>query len=391
MKNMWIGRLVGMVVFLVSAASFTAEAVRVRGGQGTVGSLTGTNQVNRAGSVHSSADLLKNMRDEEVFVQIGDDDRVTWGMLHGYIDASLNTRIAGLFSAASSDEMGGVRIGIYQQALTKTLRKYIGAAVIAYEAKKSGMRVESADFDEKIAELKRKSPNPSPFQYQYLTNVVYQQAYVDKHIKPSIKISDGAVTNLIARRHAANLSVPATNALFRAKIEGLRTKIERGEASFSEVAEEESDCADCCSNGGDCGTWEEDVDGIATNLLKVCFSLPTNVLSEVVETPEAFHLVKIESRYIPSKKAREEDGEVSSVDVRHIQIDKWEPNPEFTEKTAREFIEQRLLAQMVAVRQAELLEKTPIKSVIPLRAKGDDKKAEKVRRILDSARRNGYK
>ena len=377
-----------LVIATIALMFHVAEAVQIRKGQGPVGSLTGTNQTSRAkSSMGSAADLLKNMQDNEVFVQIGDDDKVTWGMLHSYIDASLNLRISSLFSAAPNDEMSGVRFGLYQQALTKTLKRYLGAGVIAYEAKKSGITVSAADFDAKIVELKKQSPQPSPFQYQFLTNVVYQQAYVEKYIKPSIEIPEAAITNLIVRRHAENLSIPATNALLRSKIEDIRAKIVKGEISFAEAAEE-SDCSDCSSNGGDCGTWEEDIENIATNLLKVCFSLPINVLSEVVETPEAFHLVKITGKYEPTQKARDEDGEVSSVDVHHIQIDKWVPEPEFTRETAREFIEQRQLSRVLASRQYELLDNTPIKSVIPLKAKDDDKRAEKIRKIMDSVRRN---
>ena len=393
-RNTYGRLLVRTAALLAISAALSVEAVKVRRPQGTIGYLAGTNRTVRtvrAEKPTTSADLLKDMRDEDVFVQVGDDDKVTWGMLHGYIDASLNMKIASLFAAAPSDQMGGVRLGLYQQALTKTLRRYLGAAVVAHEARKAGLEVPTADFDAKVAELKKKSPNPSPFQYRFLTNAVYQQAYVEKNIRPSLEVPEAAVTNLVARRHAENLSVPATNVLLLAKIEDIRAKLLNGELSFAEVAEEESDCADCCSNGGDCGTWEEDLDGIATNLLNVCFSLPTNTLSEVVETPEAFHLVKIVSRYVPTKKARDEDGEVSSVDVRHIQVDKWMPEPEFTRETARKFIEDRLLKQVLAAKQYELLDKTPIKSVIPVKGKGDNRKAEKVRRILETARRNNFK
>lgn len=385
------GRLALAAAFLALTALLPAEAVRFRRQDGPIVSLTGTNRTSRAAGANSSADLLKGLRDEDVFLQVGDDDKVTWGMLHSHVDAAMNLRIATLFAAAPGDQMGGVRLGIYQQALTKTLRSYLGAAVVAHEARRLGIEVPAADFDAKVAEMRKRTPNPSPFQYRFLTNAVYQQAYVEKRIRPSIKVPEAAVTNLIARRHAENLSVPATNALLRAKAEDLRARIAKGELSFAEAAEEESDCPDCSSNGGDCGRWEEDMDDVAENLLKTCFSLPPNELSGVVETPEAFHLVKVAGRYEPTRKAREEDGEVSSVEVRHIQIDKWTPEPEFTRETAREFIEQRVLRRMVAARQYELLDKTPIKCVIPVKATGDDKSAEKVRRILETARRSGFK
>ena len=373
----------------------SAEAVKVGKRQGGVGLLSDSaskTNVHQNAKAATSADLMKNLADDDVFVQIGDDDKVTWGMLHNYIDSALNMKIAQFLSAMPSadDQMGGIRVGLYQQAISKTLRKYIGAAVIAYDAKQKGMTVPTVEFDKQLAEIKKKSPNPTPFQYQFLTNAVYQNVYAEKFIKPSIKIPEAAVTNLITKRHNANLSVPATNAIFKARIVDLRNKISDGKANFGEIAEEWSDCTDCCSNGGDCGTWEEDDSGIDPELLKVCFSIPTNTLSQVVETPEAFHVIKVVSKYIPTKKARDEDGEVSSVDVMHLQIDKWTPEPEFTKKTAREFIEQRMLASALMIRQQKLIDTVPIKSVIRLKANAEEsKRAATIRRILDKARRGG--
>ena len=384
---MCIGDKLALVAVLCGLIPFSVEAVKVGRQEGPVASLTGTNRNSRVSKATTSEDLLKNLSDDDVFLQVGTDDRLTWGMLRTYIDAGLGTKLNALLSAASGDSMNGIRFGIYQQALSKTLRRYLESAVIAHEARRIGMKVPASDFEEQVAKLKKKTPQPSRFQYQHLTNAVYQMAYTEKYLKPNIKVPDAAVTNLIALRHAANLAVPATNRLLRLKIDSMREKLVKKEISFSELAEEESDCTACCSNGGDCGTWDEDDESIAPNLLKVCFSLPTNTLSEVVETPDAFHLVMIASKYVPTKKAREEDGEVSSVDVRHIQIDKRTTDPEFTRQTAHEFIEQRLIARARTVKFMELLDKTPIKSVIPLTAKDPDAKAEKVRKVMEAARR----
>ena len=226
--------------------------------------------------------------------------------------------------------------------------------------------VEPLEFDEELKKLKAKTLALGEFEYRYMTNAVYQRAYAEKYLRKTIKISDVDVGNLIKERHEANLSVPATNAMLKAQIEGIRSKLAKNEMSFGEAAEEYSECPQCSADNGDCGTWEEDDSDIAPELLKVCFSLPTNVVSQVVESPDAFHVVKITSKYVPTKKAREEDGEVSSVDVRHVQIDKWTTDPEFTVETAREFLENRKLSHALRTKQRELINSTPIKSVIPL-------------------------
>lgn len=331
--------------------------------KGPKGSAASTNAVPQV------ADVMKDLADDAVFLKIGDDDKLTWGALREHAESLLKVKADTLLKSAGSDG-DSTRLALYATGISRILQKYIRAGVMAYEARKSGIVVSNEVFDAELAQLREKSPKLNAFQYQFATNAVYQRAYVEKFLRPKIKVLDEDVAKLIKLRHEQNLAVPTTNRLFRATLEDVRRRLLKNELSFADAVEEYSECATCSSEGGDCGTWEEDEDELDPKLKEVCFSIQTNVLSDVVETPDAFHLVKIVGRYVPTAKAREEDGEVSSVDVRHIQIDKWTTDPEFTEETARKHIEYKLLSRALKARQLELIKTVPIESVIPLEKRG---------------------
>lgn len=309
--------------------------------------------------------------DSLVFAKIGEEDQVTWGELHRDADKILSTSISKLSAALGNGEaIDEVRLSLYQQTISRLLQGFIRSAVVAQEAKKAGIVVTDEEIAEetKVQKDKLKSGSLSALQSKMLVNGLYQKAYIEKFIRPNIKVSGDAIAELIAKRHEMNLSVPATNALLRAQLEDIRGRLVRKEIDWSDAAEEYSECPDCSGDNGDCGTWEEDEEDRGESLLKVCFSIPTNTVSEVVETPSAFHLVKITDRYVPTLKAREEDGEVSTVEVRHIQIDKWELDPEFTEESAKAYLEGRLIARQLKKKQNELIGLSKIESVIPLKS-----------------------
>lgn len=309
-------------------------------------------------------DVMKEMPDDGVFIKIGDDE-LTWGALKTQANLELNVKADAILAMAGSEGYN-VSMGLYIKGVTRLLQRYLLTAVIAYDAKQKGLQVDAKEFDKELAKTRESVPVLNAYQYQYATNNVYMRAYVDKYLRPNVKVSDEDVAMLIKERHESNLSVPATNEMFRATLADVRERIVKGELSFTDAVDVYSECGDCTSNGGDCGTWEEDEDSLDPALKAVCFSIPTNTLSEVIETPDAYHLVKIKSRYVPTAKAREEDGEVSSVDVLHIQIDKWPLDPEYTEETARKHLENVFLKRELRRRQKELLKSAPIESVVPL-------------------------
>lgn len=359
----------GSLVLLIGATmALGAAGVENRGKEGLA--LTGDSQKQAAaGQTVTTKDLIKNLTDDSVFLKVGD-DVLTWGTITRQVDASIGTSLGKLFTGPQ-DEMNDVRMKSYATGVSKLARRYLMASLVAQEARRQGIVIGGKEFQEEEAKL-RKLKDGGSFQYQFMTNAVYQRAYVVKYLKPSISISSNDVASLIKSRHEANLAVPATNELLRAQLADLRERLVRNEISWGEAADEYSDCTDCSSEDGDCGTWEENEDSEdrPPELLKAAFSIPTNTVSGVIATDNAFHLIKVTERYEPTAKAREEDGEVASVDVRHIQIDKWQVDPEFTQETARAFLENRALGRVLKSKQAELLKGAKVECVIPLFAPG---------------------
>ena len=313
-------------------------------------------------------DIVKGLPDDAQFLKVDDDDVLKWGDVRSYVDAIVGIKLTGLFGAAAKDttQMSEIQIGLYGASLTKLLRGYLMTSLVAHEAKKEGLKLSEKDLAADLATFRKRTKKLFTFQYQLATNLVYQRAYIDKHIKPKVAATEDEIALLIKWRHDSNLSVPLTNAIFRAKIEDLRKRIADGSLEFSDAADEYSECTDCCSNNGDCGPWEEDLDDLDPALKAYCFSAPTNVLSDVIEGKEAYHVVKVKSRYVPTQKARDEDGEVSSVEVKHLQIDKWLLDPEFTRDVAIKFITDKKIAFELSILQEELMKKAKIESVLPL-------------------------
>ena len=312
--------------------------------------------------------LLRSLSDDTEFLRVGESDVLSWGALHNEADKLLETKLNLLLAAGAATQVDAVRLDLYKQSISKLAQRYIKASVVALEARKSGIAVSDTEMAAKISDAMARGRTKvlSTYQAQYITNAVYQQIYIDKFLRPKLRPSDDDIDKLIARRHETNLSVPATNAIFRARAEEARRRLINKEISFSEAVEEYSECPQCAADDGDCGTWDEDDEGIDEELRKACFSMPTNMISGVIETTNAFHIVKITGKYEPSKKAREDDGEVSSVDVSHIQIDKWTVDPEFTKETAADFIMAKLLSRALKKKQLELIKSTPIQCVIPI-------------------------
>ena len=357
-----------LLLLIGATMVFCAAGIENRGKEGL--GLTGADKKqDEAKQVVSTKDLLKDLADDTDFLRVGD-DVLTWGVITRQVDASIGTSLSKLF-LAPQNEMNDLLVKAYAAGVSKFVRQYLMTSLVAQEARRLGIVIEDKEFQEEEAKL-RKLNDVGSFQYQFMTNAVYQRAYVVKYLKPSISISSNDVASLIKSRHEANLSVPATNELFRAQLADLRERLVRNEISWGEAADEYSDCPDCSSEDGDCGTWEENEDSEdrPPQLLKAAFSIPTNTVSEVVATDSAFHLIKVMERYEPTAKAREEDGEVASVDVRHIQIDKWQVDPEFTQETARAFLENRALGRVLKSKQAELLKGAKVECVIPLFAPG---------------------
>lgn len=316
-------------------------------------------------NVVTETSILSKLKDDDVFIDYGNGERITWGALHEHLDKGFKDKISNLLT--QPDASGELGVRMYQQAISKVLQLYTKTQVVASEARKLGFEVKAEDFQTELERIRKAKPELAQdvFQLSFISNALLQRAYVREVIGPKIKIPDEAINKLIAKRHQENLSVPLTNALFRTQAESVRARIQNKEISFAEAAESYSECTQCSSDNGDCGTWYADDTEIDPILVKATFALSTNVLSQVIETPAAYHIVRLESRYDPDKKA--DSDEVASAEVRHIQIDKWQVEDEYTPETARLELEKRVKGRILKRCQYELIGKAEIKCVVPLK------------------------
>lgn len=349
------------------------STIKVKGGGDMPGvtSLTGIQGEGKKATKSRSPqpyDIVKDLPDDAVFLKVGSSDVLKWGDVRRCVDAMVGIQLTGLFGAAAqgTDQMSEIKLGLYGSTLTNLLRAYLLTSLVAQEARREGLSISDEDVKKDIESFKKRTGKVFTFQYQLATNLVYQRAYIDKHIRPNVKVTDDEIAKLIKWRHDSNLSVPLTNAIFRAKIADLRKQIAEGKLEFADAAEKYSECSECCSDNGDCGPWGEDLDDLDPALKAYCFSAPIGVLSDVIDGTEAYHVVKVRNRYVPTKQAREEDGEVSSVEVKHLQIDKWLLDPEFTRETATKFITDKKIVFELSEVQDELMKKAKIESVLPL-------------------------
>lgn len=316
----------------------------------------------RKGARSTKGAMFADMPATNVFVNVNGVDSLTWGELKEYCERRIGNRFAKLpVEGRAADE---IRNGLLRQTISKSLQGYIGASVMAIKAREDGITVTPAEIDQQRDLFRKRDPKGAfgAFFERNLTNCMYQARYVEKNVKPGIKVTDAEINAVIARRHQTNLSVPATNAAFRATLEKVRSELLAGKITFEAAVDEYSECPECTGEAGNCGTWYKD-DDRDEKLTQAAFALKLDELSQVIETEEAFHLIKPISRYVPKAG---DDGEEPSVDIRHIQLDKWQVDPELTKEDAKKLILAKKLKVEIKIKQLELMKKYRIDCVVPL-------------------------
>ena len=101
--------------------------------------------------------------------------------------------------------------------------------------------------------------------------------------------------------------------------------------------------------------------------------MEAGALRDVIETPYAWHIVKLLKRNPPA------DGEEETVEFAQIKLEKEFIEPELGEQEAREKARALILRAAMKSKFAELLNRTKIDSKIPLGDKGDSR--TKIKRI----------
>lgn len=335
--------------------------------------------------VESALDFLSKLKDEDVFISVEGGDSLTWRSIWAWIEESVKR----VEARADMREEGtqAMRNMVLEKELTKNLRSFLHYALLAKEAKKLGL---SAD-PEKIKEVRerwldtyrksgelgaaklRAASEPDSFFEHAVTNSVLWQTYADKIVLPGLKISDEeiAARNDLQRKRIAD--AVATNAAKRVLAYEILSKVKYAAPAerigFAEAAAKWTEDY----NGDTGGVFADDdnqprdiTSGEVIKQVEAAYrKLQPGEISDVVETPYSWHIVRLINRNF------NDEGEEESVHLAHIMLEKVPLPPVLTVEQIRHKLTNRKMRIAMEERYVELLKGEKINCIIPLFEKED--------------------
>lgn len=238
------------------------------------------------------------------------------------VEDELNNFIAQYRDKVPPETLQKMRPTLQQQALDKL----INTELLMQEAGRTNVKPTEKEIEAEVDELKNRFPSPEAFQQRLADIGVTDQNLRDDIIK-QLKITsvvETVVENVPSAEDAAikdyydsnpdDFLVPEkvrashilcmikqddsqkAKEIKRKKIELLKTQIDNG-ADFAEIAQEHSECPSG-KQGGDLGFFERGK--MVKPFEDAAFSLKTGEVSDIVETPFGYHLIKVFDR-MPEK------------------------------------------------------------------------------------------
>lgn len=333
-----------------------------------------------------TAEILAALKDDDILVDIGGVFRLKWGILRKHVEMLCKRLEYRPEMQASGND--AVKTMAFQSYCSKLLKDYIEHGVFAVEAQRIGIMVSEEEF-KKYRQMARKKyaqdgergrllidlmdSRESFYEYN-LTNALYWKAYRMKEIEPKIELPEEDVQRFIKMRHDKNLNVLATNDLKRVLVGKILSEVQGG-MDFGEAAEKWSDDDSSETKGvmmDDNGmiTLKFERSDLDERISARCWNLKPGELSDVIETPYAWHIIKLLKRNPATTDAEE------TIEFAQIKLEKGFIEPEFSEQEARDRARSLILKSAMKMHFAELMKKTRIDSKIPL---NDDKRNSDVR------------
>jgi hypothetical protein len=334
---------------------------------------------------------IQKLGRDEVFLDIRGHDTLRWGVLLDHLDA---LDMPFNVPAMRDEGMEIARKIAYKSRLSKLVGDYIRYGVIAAEARRLGLQVKEEEFIEQRkaareayarmgdvgGKLTKLLDAPESFFEHNLTNALLWRAYKTKIVEPTIEISSEEIHELIQIRHRQNNDIMATNMFKVAQIRGILKKV-RGGMDFGDAAEtwSEDDYAD--SRGVITEDDDDEVpkrlgDGdLPDELEAACAKLSVGEISEVIETPYAWHIIKL------LKRNPEKDDNEATVELAQIMLEKEMLEPEINEAQAEAKIRLLKVNTQLNLKFVELLRTIKVDCQIPLSEKKGQGPGIKVRRL----------
>lgn len=331
---------------------------------------------------NSTTGILNGLGDNEVFLQVEDVDTLKWGLVKAQLDAT-DTALP-MANQMDDESEFSAKESLFQIRFQNLISEYIKHALYAVEARKAGIVIEPGEY-EKVREDSRKyfkslgkagekclalMSAPESYYEHNLTNGLLSLAYAERIVRPTLNIADETVQKVVDAQRTWNNRAVATNECKRVLIGEILAKVrpvaEGVEAmDFGEAAEKWSEDDTSETKGvfyDDDETVQKITDGDVRYELEEAYGkLADGQISDVVETPYSWHILKL------LKRNPETEEDEASVELAHIMLEKIPLRPELTFEQAKEALSNAMLGYELGKRFPELMDKANLKCAIPLR------------------------
>lgn len=391
------------VVFLPLCPLFSAEPAvdgskgisrafqNLKNSDGNVASIAGKKSSSKE-KEKSTEQMLKELGDNEVLVKVDGHDALKWGLLRRHVEA--------LCVGVEQSEMqmegnAALRSIMFQSRVRKLLKEYIEYALVAAEARREGLKVAPEAFAEYRAKARAEwgkkgesgkavlklIKSGESFYEHYLTNALYSLAYQKQVLLPMTETNEEEIKQMMGIVHSNNTAVVATNLYKKALMADILGKLQNG-MDFGDAAEQWSDSESSATRGVMMDGLDEHPARFAEGELPkavedVLANLKEGEMSGIIETPDAWRIVRLLKR----NGSSEQGGEVS-VEIAQILLEKEMLQPELSPDQARDRIKEVKMKAVSKMKFHELLKKAKIECKIPLWESADpSKKRMRVKRV----------
>lgn len=326
------------------------------------------NKANK-GNKEVAVEAVSEWPRDKVFLKIGK-EVVLWGPVYDYIGQILKTKPLVLPAGTTWADVEKAKRFNERKLAVGMAKRYMGGALMAQLARDAGVDVSKSKLTatgivEKIVaafpedfrkEVKAASLLPGSYISSCVTNTLLSDAYVESLIKPSVTVTDAEVVAEIALRKEQIEKAKSANIAKKEKMTALLLDLRNGVVKFERAAEVLSQCV-TSDRKGYWGRFGESSSSLLPEIKAVVFALPTNVLSDVVETPHSYHIFKVTANPPPEFAGSDDEEDVDEFEegekvicLSHIMIEKSMVPPLLDEVSAREFV----FADKVASRESDL-------------------------------------
>ncbi len=324
-------------------------------------------------------------------------EKLSWGAVDKHIDLLMMNAPLSLSPQATAEDVEKATVVARGHYAARLGEMYVRNALLAQEARKMGLSVEEGEIrsalTNAVKRLSRKNRDtvleavldPESYFWRNQENFLLTREYRAAKLMEPVEVSAEEVAAFKAECAEGIRRAQAMNATLRPKMEKWLEEIKAGTRDFNETAEDESDSPDTDADGtlGEFDR-EEAEDFLAEDIRKFAFAASTNTLSEVMETPTEYHIVKVLAR---KYDAAEDDGSIpagpdgvkapTSVTLAAIVKEKFEEPDMPTDEEAAEVVKKRKLGERLVAAQEEVLKRAKIKSVYPVRIRAGKDKAKR--------------